>query len=110
MVLLIDNYDSFVYNLARYFEELGEETIVVRNQRSQEVLDALEHLRPDDREVVRLVMWEDLPHAAVGEVLGCSDRAVTMRLHRAVGRLRSELHPTAQGSLGLSARTETSDE
>jgi anthranilate synthase/aminodeoxychorismate synthase-like glutamine amidotransferase len=31
VVLLIDNYDSFVYNLARYFEELGEETIVMRN-------------------------------------------------------------------------------
>lgn len=31
MILLIDNYDSFVYNLARYFEELGEETVVVRN-------------------------------------------------------------------------------
>lgn len=31
MILLIDNYDSFVYNLARYFEELGEETIVKRN-------------------------------------------------------------------------------
>ena len=31
MILLIDNYDSFVYNLARYFEELGRETSVVRN-------------------------------------------------------------------------------
>ena len=31
MLLLIDNYDSFVYNLARYFEELGCETVVVRN-------------------------------------------------------------------------------
>ena len=31
MILLIDNYDSFVHNLARYFEELGEETVVVRN-------------------------------------------------------------------------------
>ena len=31
MVLLIDNYDSFVYNLARYFEELGVEVEVVRN-------------------------------------------------------------------------------
>lgn len=31
MVLLVDNYDSFVYNLARYLEELGEETRVVRN-------------------------------------------------------------------------------
>jgi len=31
MILLIDNYDSFVYNLARYFERLGQETRVVRN-------------------------------------------------------------------------------
>lgn len=31
MLLLIDNYDSFVHNLARYFEELGCETRVVRN-------------------------------------------------------------------------------
>lgn len=31
MLLLIDNYDSFVYNLARYFEELGCATKVVRN-------------------------------------------------------------------------------
>ena len=31
MLLLIDNYDSVVYNLARYFEELGIEVEVVRN-------------------------------------------------------------------------------
>ena len=31
MILLIDNYDSFVYNLARYFECLGHTVEVVRN-------------------------------------------------------------------------------
>lgn len=31
MILLIDNYDSFVHNLARYFQRLGQETRVVRN-------------------------------------------------------------------------------
>jgi anthranilate/para-aminobenzoate synthase component II len=31
MLLLIDNYDSFAYNLARYFERLGVSTHVVRN-------------------------------------------------------------------------------
>lgn len=31
MILLIDNYDSFVFNLARYVEELGLDTRVVRN-------------------------------------------------------------------------------
>ncbi|CAN1566288.1 PabA Anthranilate/para-aminobenzoate synthases component II [Caulobacteraceae bacterium] len=32
-ILLIDNYDSFTYNLVHYVEELGAETQVVRNDR-----------------------------------------------------------------------------
>ncbi|MEM7263664.1 MAG: aminodeoxychorismate/anthranilate synthase component II [Planctomycetota bacterium] len=45
MICLIDNYDSFVFNLARYFEELGEETVVLRN----DVIDVagIEDLAPD---------------------------------------------------------------
>ena len=31
MILLIDNYDSFVYNLARYVRELGEVPLVRRH-------------------------------------------------------------------------------
>lgn len=31
MLLLIDNYDSFTFNLKDYFEQLGEEVIVVKN-------------------------------------------------------------------------------
>lgn len=31
MILLVDNYDSFVFNLARYVAELGFERLVVRN-------------------------------------------------------------------------------
>jgi len=31
MILLIDNYDSFVYNLARYVRELGDTPLVCRN-------------------------------------------------------------------------------
>jgi anthranilate synthase/aminodeoxychorismate synthase-like glutamine amidotransferase len=31
MILLIDNYDSFVHNLARYFQRLGQPTLVARN-------------------------------------------------------------------------------
>ncbi len=33
MILLIDNYDSFVYNLARYVNELGKEQVVYRNDK-----------------------------------------------------------------------------
>lgn len=35
MVLLIDNYDSFAFNLARYLEELGETVEVVRNDATE---------------------------------------------------------------------------
>ena len=31
MILIVDNYDSFVYNIARYFEELGQRVLVKRN-------------------------------------------------------------------------------
>ena len=44
MLLLIDNYDSFVYNLARYFVELGCETCVVRNDAIQ--VEAIRTISP----------------------------------------------------------------
>jgi anthranilate synthase/aminodeoxychorismate synthase-like glutamine amidotransferase len=44
VILLIDNYDSFVHNLARYLAELAQETRVVRND-SVTALD-VERLRP----------------------------------------------------------------
>lgn len=31
MLLMLDNYDSFTYNLVRYFRELGAEVVVYRN-------------------------------------------------------------------------------
>jgi anthranilate synthase component 2 len=44
-VLVIDNYDSFVYNLVQYIGELGAETIVYRND--QVDLKKLMALKPD---------------------------------------------------------------
>jgi len=44
MILLIDNYDSFVFNLARYVEELGIEARVVRNDAT--TVEAIRHLDP----------------------------------------------------------------
>lgn len=43
-LLLIDNFDSFVYNLAQAFGSLGAEPIVVRNDAS---LDELEEVEPE---------------------------------------------------------------
>jgi anthranilate synthase/aminodeoxychorismate synthase-like glutamine amidotransferase len=44
MILLIDNYDSFVFNLARYVRELGETALVRRHDATS--LDEIERLAP----------------------------------------------------------------
>jgi len=44
-LLLIDNYDSFTWNLAQYFGELGAEVVVERNDAI--TLDAIAGLAPD---------------------------------------------------------------
>lgn len=45
MILLIDNYDSFTYNLYQYLGELGSEVTTVRNDKIS--LDQIEKLSPD---------------------------------------------------------------
>lgn len=45
MFLMIDNYDSFTYNLVRYIEELGEEVLVYRNDKI--TLKEIEKLKPE---------------------------------------------------------------
>ncbi|MGQ0520336.1 MAG: anthranilate synthase component II [Actinomycetota bacterium] len=89
-VLVVDNYDSFVYNLVQYLGELGAEPVVHRNDALD--VDALAALRPDavvispgpgrpsdagvSSEVIRR-MGRDTPvlgvclgHQCIGEVFG----------------------------------------
>ena len=44
MLLVLDNYDSFTYNLVQYFGELGEDPVVVRNDAI--TLDAIAAMAP----------------------------------------------------------------
>jgi anthranilate synthase component 2 len=45
MLLMIDNYDSFTYNLVQYLGELGQDVKVVRND--EMTVDAVERLAPE---------------------------------------------------------------
>jgi anthranilate synthase component 2 len=45
MLLMIDNYDSFTYNLVQYFGELGQDVHVYRND--QITLDQINELAPE---------------------------------------------------------------
>jgi anthranilate synthase/aminodeoxychorismate synthase-like glutamine amidotransferase len=45
MLLLIDNYDSFTYNLFQYLSELGQKVLVVRN--NETTVDAIIKMKPE---------------------------------------------------------------
>jgi anthranilate synthase/aminodeoxychorismate synthase-like glutamine amidotransferase len=45
MVLMIDNYDSFTYNLVQYLGQLGQEVEVFRNDKT--TIDEIRQLKPD---------------------------------------------------------------
>jgi anthranilate synthase/aminodeoxychorismate synthase-like glutamine amidotransferase len=91
MILLIDNYDSFTYNLVQYLSELGARLKVVRNDRitlgEVRKLKGLTHIvispgpgRPDDAGISKELIAEFkgkipilgvcLGHQCIGEVFG----------------------------------------
>jgi anthranilate synthase/aminodeoxychorismate synthase-like glutamine amidotransferase len=115
MILLIDNYDSFVHNLARYLAEAGVETRVVRNDALS--IDEIRDLAPQaiilspgpctpaesgvSREVVR-ELGADIPilgvclgHQVIAEALG----GRVVRSDRPVHGQASWIHHGGQGLL-----------
>ena len=52
---------------------------------------ALDRLGDDDRELLRLVAWEDLARDEIATALGVSRATVRVRLHRARGRLVAQM-------------------
>ena len=48
---------------------------------------ALDGLKEPERELIQLAVWDELPHAEIAIVLGCSENAVAIRLHRVRAQL-----------------------
>ena len=110
MILLIDNYDSFVYNLARYFERLGQVTHVARND-ALGIAEIQQHNpaaivlspgpgTPDNAgcslEVVRQlhstvpILGVCLGHQAIAMGLGGSIRRATEPVHGRTSRIQHD--------------------
>lgn len=92
--------------LANYREPPGPEPenpeiVVMRRAEDDGLLEALEHLRPSDRELLRLVAWEELPYADIALVLGCSRHAVEQRVHRALRHLATAVRTDASLVAGI---------
>ena len=66
---------------------VGPEVQVVQRWEEHRLVETVNRLRPDDREALRLVTWEELSHSQIAEVLGISVTAVGQRVHRATKRL-----------------------
>lgn len=54
------------------------------------VLKAAAKLKPLDREVLRLIMWEEMTHDQAADMLGTTASAEKQRFHRAKRRLARE--------------------
>jgi RNA polymerase sigma factor (sigma-70 family) len=67
-------------------------------------LDLIDRLNPKERELVRLVVWDQLSHAEVAAILGCSANAVGIRYHRSLERLRRDLTLSGDARPGSSRR------
>jgi anthranilate synthase/aminodeoxychorismate synthase-like glutamine amidotransferase len=115
-LLLIDNFDSFVYNLAQAFGTLGAEPVVVRNDASLSDLVSLEPDAvvvspgpgtPDDAGVSVDAIKEFAPRAAVlGVCLGhqCIGEAFGGRVNRAeVGPRHGKLSRITHDGKGVFA-------
>ena len=75
-------------------EPPGPEDQLVRGEEARSVLAAISTLRESDQELIKLAYWDELPHQAIAEMLGCSRSAVDVRLHRALRRLKKALAPS----------------
>ncbi|MCR9243522.1 MAG: sigma-70 family RNA polymerase sigma factor [bacterium] len=72
-------------------------THVERNERTAWTRLALELLAPDDREVIRLRVWEGKTFAEIGTALNLGDEAVRKRFRRALPRLADKLASLREG-------------
>ncbi len=117
MILLIDNYDSFVHNIARYVGELGRERRVVRND-AIDVDDIAAEMpeaivlspgpgTPDDAgvslDVVRRlgervpILGVCLGHQCIGQVYGGTVRRAQRPVHGTISRISHDDHGVFAG-------------
>ena len=64
---------------------------ILRVEEDREVIEALARLKPSDREIITLTLWDELSPVEIGQVLGISRDAVDQRYSRAKRRLSRQL-------------------
>ena len=70
------------------YPEPSPEVQIIRNEQDTELVGALESLKPDDQEILRLRAYEGLSVKQVSFARGCSEEAAKKRVSRALAHLR----------------------
>jgi anthranilate synthase component 2 len=117
MILLIDNYDSFTYNLVQYLGELGTEPRVIRNDALR--VDEVAALQPDgvvippgpgtpdqagiSLDVIRRlgeripILGVCLGHQAIGQAFGGTVARAKTQMHGKTSEIRHDGHGVFAG-------------
>jgi RNA polymerase sigma-70 factor (ECF subfamily) len=64
---------------------------LLHEERVRRLLNAVAELRPNDREVLELRYGGQLSHREVADILGITENAATVRVHRALRRLEDKV-------------------
>ena len=70
--------------------------VVVQRADDKVVTDAVRRLKPVDREIVMLDVWEGLSRSEIADVMGMTRAAVDQRIHRAYQKLSRALEPVLE--------------
>ncbi len=73
--------------------ERTEENVEVDTVGTRSIRLALSKLRSNERELLRLLYWEDLSHREVAQAMGITENAVAIRVTRSRSKLRNLLVP-----------------
>lgn len=77
--------------LAHRLSAVAEAETVEPIERDDALWFALARLSPDDRDLLMMRAWEQLSIGDIASLLDCTPNAASLRLHKARGRLRTEL-------------------
>lgn len=72
-------------------EGAGPEQQTVRRSEDRQVVQAMNTLKPDDRELLRLRAWEDMSRSELAATFDITPEAIDMRLNRAMKRMARAL-------------------
>jgi RNA polymerase sigma-70 factor (ECF subfamily) len=79
------------------------EEVVMAGQEHRQVLTALGALKASEQEILRLILWEELPQADIAVALGVTVGAVRQRLYAAKKKLAGEYNRLETRRTGFSA-------